>query len=332
MRLHLLAAAVLSAATATAAHADGLPVGNVDTTRTGVTIPGATERYFAVQTRGDTVLSAVRRAGGTLQRVTTLGGLFTVPAAAQDGTTTGLAANGQTLVLVRPRLTYRQRTTHLVVLDAQTLRLQRRITLRGDFSVDAISPDGRRLYLIQYTSPNDPFAYAVRSLRLADGRLDAGEIVDPRERDEVMHGMPLTRTMSPDSRWAYTLYDGAGGGPFVHALDTTGRTARCIDLPLLPGGVDLNGLRLAVRGDDLLVRSAIGTVATIDRTSFAARRGGPKPQARSAAAPDGGFPWGLAAAVAAVAGAAVVLLRRRYAAGTDSAASRSASSSSPTVP
>ena len=48
-----------------------------------------------------------------------------------------------------------------------------------------------------------------------------------------MRGSPLTRATSPDGRWAYTLYDGAGGTPFVHALDTSTRTARCIDLPTL---------------------------------------------------------------------------------------------------
>src|SRR5439155_20246193 len=141
--------------------------------------------------------------------------------------------------------------------------------LPRDFSVDAISPDGRRLYLIQYTSPRDPLAYAVRSLNLRSGRLDPGEIVDPRERDEAMHGLPVSRAMSPDGRWAYTLYDGADGPAFVHALDTQGRTARCIDLPSLPDGVNIAGLSLAVRGGGLQVRSGAGTVAFVDRRTFA---------------------------------------------------------------
>jgi hypothetical protein len=48
-----------------------------------------------------------------------------------------------------------------------------------------------------------------------------------------MAGLPLSRASSPDGRWAYTLYDADGGEPFVHALDTVGRTAVCIDLPQL---------------------------------------------------------------------------------------------------
>jgi hypothetical protein len=312
MRLHLLAAAALTAATAAVARADGLPVGNLDTTRTGVTAPASSERYFAIQDGRHTVVASVYRDGGLLQAHASLPGAFTIPAVAQDGTTTGLSADGHTLVLVRPRVAYPQRRTRLAVLDASSLRMRRTITLRGDFSVDAISPDGRSLYLIQYTSPRDPLAYAVRSLSLRSGRLEPGEIVDPRERDEAMHGLPMSRASSPDGRWAYTLYDGAGSEPFVHALDTGARAARCIDLPALPDGVDVSGLGLVVRGPQLQVVSARGPVAFIDRRTFALSH---KPAARpgdrgSADTPDSGFPWLPAIAVAAVVGIALFVVRR----------------------
>jgi hypothetical protein len=265
MRLHLLATATLTAAaTAMAAHADGLPVGNLDTTRTGVTVPSSSERYFAIQVGRRTVVTSVYRDGGLLQSHVSLAGAFTVPAVAQNGSTTGLSADGQTLVLVRPRLTYPQRRTRLAVLDAASLRLRRTITLRGDFSVDAISPDGRSLYLIQYTSAGDPLAYAVRSLSLRSGRLDPGEIVDPHERDEAMHGLPMSRAMSPDGRWAYTLYDGAGSTPFVHALDTKARTAHCIDLPQLAERPDLWQLKLERIDGGRALRVGDVTISTSD--------------------------------------------------------------------
>ena len=305
MRLHLLAAALLLAP-ATVASADGLPVGNLDTTRTGVAVPGSGERYFAIRSGRDTLVASVYRAGGLLQANTTLPGAYTVPAVAQDGTTTGLSADGRTLVLVRPRVAYPQRRTHLAVLDARSLRVRSRITLRGDFSVDAIAPGGRSLYLIQYTAPNDPLAYAVRSLSLRSGRLDPGEIVDPRERDEAMHGLPMSRATSPDGRWAYTLYDGGEGHPFVHALDTSGRTARCIDLPPLPAGVSVAGLSLAVRGG----RLDVGTVASIDRRTFAVARRAPV-AAAAPAAPADGFPWAPAGALAAFALTAAAFVLRR---------------------
>jgi hypothetical protein len=325
MRLHLLAAVALTAATATVAYADGLPVGNIDTTRTGVSLPGSSEQFFAIQAGRDTLVASIYRDGGQLQAHSTLPGSFTVPAVAQDGTTTGLSADGGTLVLVRPRVAYPQRRTQLAVLDAASLRLRSTITLRGDFSVDAISPDGRALYLIQYTSRSNPFAYAVRSLNLRSGRLDRSEIVDPRERDEAMNGLPLSRAMSPDGRWAYTLYDGMGSAPFVHALDTTARHARCIDLPALSAGVPASGLSISVRGGQLRVASGSRPVAFIDRRTFAIEDHAPAAKPAPAGAgdvPTDGFPWGLAAAAAAVGAGALLVLRRRYARGTAEGTSR----------
>ena len=56
--------------------------------------------------------------------------------------------------------------------------------------------------------------------------------------DEQMGGLPMTRAFSRDGRWAYTLY-GGGAETFIHALDTVGRTAACIDLEMLPPDADL---------------------------------------------------------------------------------------------
>ena len=70
-----------------------------------------------------------------------------------------------------------------------------------------------------------------------------------------MRGNPLSRAMSSNGRWALTLYDGAGATPFVHALDTVARSARCIDLKGFPReptwqlrlAIDAAGKRLVVR-------------------------------------------------------------------------------------
>jgi hypothetical protein len=45
-----------------------------------------------------------------------------------------------------------------------------------------------------------------------------------------MAGTPTKRATGPGARWVYTLYIGSDG-PFVHALDTVGVRAVCIDLP-----------------------------------------------------------------------------------------------------
>jgi hypothetical protein len=154
------------------------------------------------------------------------------------------------------------------VLDAASLRLRRVVRLRGDFSFDALSPDGRSIYLIEYLSRRDPARYAVRVFDLRAGRLQRAPIVDPREPDERMNGLPITRATSADGRWAYTLYDGAGAHPFVHALDTARGAAACIELDSLAGFEDLYGLRLRVAGDELSVRDGAHAVAVIDRSTL----------------------------------------------------------------
>jgi len=114
------------------------------------------------------------------------------------------------LVLIQPCAGYPLAQTPLMVVDAQRLRTLQIAKLHGDFSFDAISPRGSLVYLIEYTSPTDPTRYRVRAYDLAANRLLSQPVVDPREQGEKMGGSPLTRATSPNGRWAYTLYDGAG--------------------------------------------------------------------------------------------------------------------------
>ena len=143
--------------------------------------------------------------------------------------------------------------------------------LHGDFSFDAISPSGNRIYLINYLSPTDATKYAVRAYDVQAGRLLPEPVVDPHEADEQMRGQPISRAMSPDGRWAYTLYDGNGKTPFVHALDTSRATARCIDLDALEGEKYLWGLRLSVDagGKRLVVRNGLAPELVVNTETFA---------------------------------------------------------------
>jgi hypothetical protein len=151
----------------------------------------------------------------------------------------------------------------LLVLHARTLGLERRIDLRGDFSYDAISTDGSRMYLIQYTSKIDPTRYLVRSFDVRRGRLDAKPVVDPRDTTEKMRGNPMSRVTSADGRFAYTLYDGDGLHPFIHALDTRDATARCIDFDV-PGGTNLWAARLRLDGSKVVVLYHGAALYTLD--------------------------------------------------------------------
>jgi hypothetical protein len=230
-RLLTLAVVLLFAVLVPAANADGLPVSGVDVGASGVATPGPQGfRYVTLRAGPDTLVAKIDRNDGAVRRSRLLEGRFTIPAVAYDGSSAGLATDGSTLVVIRPRIGFPRNRTAFAVLDARSLLLRRTVTLDGDFSFDALSPDGRLLYLVQYTSPTDPTKYLVRLYDLGANRLVREPIIDPREVGDVMRGTPLTRASSPDGRWAYTLHDGAGSHPFIHALDTVERTARCIDL------------------------------------------------------------------------------------------------------
>ncbi|MEA2244017.1 MAG: hypothetical protein QOD24_3573, partial [Solirubrobacteraceae bacterium] len=190
------------------------------------------------------------------------------------------------------------------------------VRLPGDFSYDALSPDGRSLFLINDTAPRDATKYRVRVYDLARGRLDPTPVVDPRESPDAMSGFPVTRATSRDGRWAYTLYARPDGSPFVHALDTRDRTAVCIDLdgPAFAGG-DAYGLRLAIAGGARLdVRRKGRPVATVGTATFRVR-GAAAPRAVARGRDGSGTPWPAPAGAALLAAAllAGAVARRRRA-------------------
>jgi hypothetical protein len=281
----VLAGAILvgSSLGATAAWADGLPVVGVDVGATGVATPSGQARYVTIATGADTVVARVDARGGRIGASLLLAGTFTIPAVAYDGSASGLSGDGRTLILIEPRASFPRAETRLAVLHTRPLRWRTTITLHGDFSFDAVSPDGSSLYLIQYTSALDPTKYNVRVYDLASSRLIKAPIVDPHERGEKMRGQPLTRATSSNGRWAYTLYDGAGKAPFVHALDTSNRTARCIDLDAL-AGTDLTrlGLKLDTRRGLLIVTRRARPALNVDLATF---------RVSSPSTGTSGFPW-----------------------------------------
>jgi hypothetical protein len=308
--LTLVFAFVLAVAAPGAARADGLPVPG-DVGAGNLATADGSLHYLALPAGRRTVVAQVRDDWFT-ERSTLLKGSFVVPVVAYDGSAGGLSFDGRTLVLLTPRAKFPRKSTTLAVLDTRPIRVRRLIGLRGDFSFDALSPDGRLLYLIQYTSAKDPSRYAVRAYDVARWRLLAAPVVDPKERGEAMRGAPITRYPSPNGRWAYTLYDGAGMEPFVHALDTQNRRARCIDLPMLTGRKDLYALKLdgGGPGGTLQVTKGGRSLALIDTRSFSAVR----PSAAKSTE-SGGRPWplvgaGIGAALVA-AGLLVYAIRRR---------------------
>ncbi len=314
-------AALALATPAAPASADGLPL-PVDDSPSGVLSPDGAIRYLSVTLAGHTAILQQRARTGAVTSRANLRGRFGIPLVAYDSTAGGISHDGSTLVLIRPRSGFpRKDTTFAVMSTHGFLRLRHTIHLRGDFSYDAMSPDGRSLFLINYVSPTDPHKYRVRVYDLARNRLDPKPVVDPRESPDEMNGLPVTRVVSPDGRWAYTLYDRLGEHPFIHALDTRDRTARCIDLDgaAFPAG-SAYGLKLAIadQGARIDISRKGAPLASVDTVTLRVGSAAAARAARAAAAdrdPSGpGVGWallGVGLIAAAIAAPALVRRRRR---------------------
>jgi hypothetical protein len=302
-RLLLLGAVLcIGCVPASVAGAAGPPLPSSASGEAGAVAPGGRERLITRGSGDATLVLALRRSDRKVLRSRLIAGRWRIAPATLAGGTTGLSADGDTLAVVRPTRQIPAAETQLAVVDAQELVVRREISLPGFFTLDAISPDGRWLYLVQYGSEGF-LDYRVRALDTTTGQLAPRDVVDPREPDEQMGGLPFTRTTSRDGRWFYTLY-GGGEETFIHALDTVGQTAACIDLEMLSSDSDLTAVRMRVSRDGrrMSVRDNGSLVATVNTRTFAVREPGEKsagdPSAQLAArtaaavpADDDGFPW-----------------------------------------
>jgi hypothetical protein len=270
--LPVIAAAIVVAASTAAAAAGAGPAPGVLTGGDGVRAPGANIRYVALTGGGDsTVIAAVRVRDGRVLRNAVVPGVLGVPAVAFDGTTDGLSVDGRLLVLASSAMQVGSDVkSTFAVLRTRTLKLVTTIVLQGMWAYDALSPDGRTIYATEYQS-TDPIRYRVRAIDVSTGRARPGAIVDKREPDEQMAGMPVTRAQRSPGM-ALTLYGKPDGTAFVHALDTKHGTAACIDLPWQGVGDAVWKVRLSVAGGVLqLNQPGLGRLATVDLSTLAVR-------------------------------------------------------------
>jgi hypothetical protein len=260
MKIAVAIAVVVTAAIGTAAWAAGIAPGTM-TGGAGVADVRGGVNYVAVPSGRGTSVLAIRSRDGRVVRSRFLRASYGVPLVTFSGAVGGLSHDGRTLVLEGVRTAQQQQylrsRSRFAALRARSLKPLRTIVLRGDLSFDALSPDGRRLFLIQHAWARDVARYAVRVYDLRTGRLAQRAVVDKDEPN--MAGLPMRRATGPGARWVYTLYNESSGGFFVHALDTVGVRAVCIDLPATanPDAIgrahlvaDASGRRLDVVGSD----------------------------------------------------------------------------------
>ncbi len=166
--------------------------------------------------------------------------------------------------------------TNIALVDTQAGKLVKSIHLNGDFTLDAISPKGTMLYLLEYYQAGTSH-YNVRAYDVNANQLLQGSIVDKTELGEKMEGEALTRQMSDDGDMAYTLYiNPVTNKAFIHILwltDTVDSSipfptiARCIDLPVGNSSALLRyyTLTLSQDGNTLYAtNAALGTIASVN--------------------------------------------------------------------
>ena len=229
---------------------------------------------YAVRTSGST--TTVRKlVGGRPVAALRIRGGWGIQLATLHGDLAGLSGDGRTLVLgddVEPDGQLRSRS-RFAVIDTTTLSLRRVVTLRGDYSVDALSPNGATLYLIHHVGGRDVSSYRVNGYDLATGRLLPGVIADKRQAGWTMAGYPVARVATPDGRWVYTLYQQGDNYPFVHALDAEHRTAVCVGLPVDWHEQWISNARLVLADGRLEIRTRGGTTRLLlDTRTFVVSR------------------------------------------------------------
>lgn len=115
---------------------------------------------------------------------------------------------------------------HTTITDADG----RSHRLAGRFTFDALSTDGRRLYLVEHRPPAGSENYRVRLFNLRTGKLRPQPIADKANLETDMTGAPKARATTASGEWVFTLYRGAHHS-FVHALNVNKAYALCLELP-----------------------------------------------------------------------------------------------------
>ncbi len=196
----------------------------------GLTSMDHQKLYVATAKGGQTTINVINTQNGVTIRAIVISGMYST---AGQGFASALASSdGHWLALVQQR--QHNNATTIALVDTQVGRLVKTIQLNGDFDLDALSPDGSSLYLLQKLSDGSGHYY-VKLYNVNEGKLYDNAIVDKTDINERMTGVALVRQVAADGTSAYTLYTNTSQNKaFVHILPLDGDAfpfARCVDLP-----------------------------------------------------------------------------------------------------
>lgn len=204
--------------------------------------------------------------------------LFSLPG---KWSVSGVSSTGRWLALLRAAKESEDRGSleihsHIEILDTRLGAITHTIDLAGEFSVDAISPDGSSLFLIRHLPAPRNNNYEIRLYDLTNRTL----VPDPlREKgeDEVMEGSAYQQVATPDGGHLLTLYvDSVRHVAFIHDLDLENKSPTCIDLPSGAGNTaELGNYSLAVSPDGKQVYAinvSMGVIVEVDLVERVARK------------------------------------------------------------
>jgi hypothetical protein len=225
----------------------------------GVTSADWRHLYIAM---GSTLTDINPNSGATLHTLR-LPGDYHLPFATMTGMPGGLSQNGRWLVVQAFDDTPEgpPKASHLLVIDTSYAKVPVRIDLPGAFEFDAISNDGRRVFLIEVVSAS---IYRVRFYELGVG-LNPNIVVDKSDGTEAMTGLRVSGVPSPDGQWLFSLYVREHDSPFIHALNLDNAFALCLDLP--GSGVGSSDWSLAMSADGTRLFAASGVLGKVSEIS-----------------------------------------------------------------
>jgi len=197
----------------------------------------------------------------------TLDGSWRFPTIGDDPQPVGLSGDASTQVLVDGSAgSATASTSRFAIVPASLHGTPHLISLDGHFEFDAISTDGRQLYVVEHLAGPPAGHYQVRQVDVSTGALQPGVIADKRNVGEAMGGYPLGQ-LRLNGGLVVTLYAGAEH-PFIHALHTLEGFAFCIDLPATGDGSATSasdwGIAAAAGGPEYAVNASVGLVVQVD--------------------------------------------------------------------
>ena len=217
--------------------------------------------------------------GGSTEEIE---GRWVLPTVGLDPIPVGVSPDRRTIVLVEADAAYgaagadRAKSRFAVVDGRLALGYEPRIIeLAGAFDFDALSPDGKLLYVAEQVPGPLEGRYQVRVVETATGTMRPEIIVDKRNIDEEMAGHPVDQERRADGM-VMTLYRGTKY-PFVHALSSVEAWAVCIDLPARgfddeDAADDWGIVSLGKGKSDVAVNATLGLAIEIDPSELSVRR------------------------------------------------------------